>query len=80
MKPELPDKSLHPAAEDPDMLPYYDFTKGTRGKYASRYAEGSNVVVLAPDVAAIFPSSEAVNEALRTLVRLTRQNDAKTQA
>jgi hypothetical protein len=35
----------------PDMLPEYDFSKGVRGKYAKRYAEGSNVVVLSPDVA-----------------------------
>jgi hypothetical protein len=55
---------------DPDMLEEYDFSKGVRGKYARRYAEGTNVVVLAPDVAHVFPNSQAVNEALRTLVRI----------
>lgn len=52
-----------------DMLPEYDFRGGVRGKYADRF-EGSNVVVLAPDVAAAFPDSESVNEALRVLVKL----------
>ena len=52
-------------------VPDYDFSEGVRGKYAARYAEGTNVVVLSPDVAEIFPDSEAVNEALRTLVRIS---------
>lgn len=47
----------------------YDFAGGTRGKYADRYALGSNVVVLDPDVAAAFPTAEAVNEALRAHLR-----------
>ncbi len=53
---------------DPEMLDEYDFSQGVRGKYARRYAEGTNVVVLAPDVATVFPDSESVNEALRALV------------
>lgn len=59
------------AAED--MRDRYDFSGGVRGKYAERYAEGANVVVLAPDVAEIFPDSVAVNEALRTLVRMSNK-------
>ncbi len=58
---------------DPDMKAEYDFSKGIRGKYAKRYAEGTNVVVLAADVAAVFPNSEAVNTALRALITLARQ-------
>ena len=58
---------------DPDLKAEYDFSKGIRGKYAQRYAEGTNVVVLAPDVAAAFPTSEAVNTALRALITLARQ-------
>ena len=54
---------------DPDMLEEYDFSDGVRGKYAQRYAEGSNIVVLEPDVAAAFPTSEIVNKALRGLVQ-----------
>jgi hypothetical protein len=50
------------------MLPEYDFSKGVRGKYAKRYAEGTNVVVLEPDVAKAFPNSKSVNRALRSLV------------
>ena len=54
---------------DEDLLPEYDFTGAVRGKYARRYAEGTNVVVVAldPDVAKRFPTSEAVNAALRRL-------------
>jgi hypothetical protein len=50
---------------DLEMRPEYDFSGGVRGKYASRFAKGSKVVVLDPDVAAVFDSSEAVNAALR---------------
>jgi hypothetical protein len=55
---------------DGQLLPEYDFSKGTRGKYAERFASGSNVVVLAPDVMALFPDSESVNETLRAMVRI----------
>jgi len=47
------------------MRPEYDFRGGVRGKYASRYRAGTNVVVLDPDVAAAFPNAGAVNRALR---------------
>ncbi len=57
--------------QDDEMRSHYDFSGGVRGKYAARYAEGTNVVVLAPDVAEVFPDSIAVNEALRTLVRMS---------
>ena len=50
---------------DPEMKDEYDFSAGERGIYAERYSEGSNVVVLDPDVAAEFKSPRAVNEALR---------------
>lgn len=45
----------------------YDFLRGIRGKYVRRYGSGSNVVVLEPDVARLFPTSREVNEALRSL-------------
>lgn len=54
-----------------EMRAHYDFKGGVRGKYAARYADGQNVIVLAPDVAEVFPDSIAVNEALRTLVRIS---------
>ena len=43
----------------------YDFSKGVRGKYAGRFGEGSNLVLLDPDIAAEFDSPQAVNRALR---------------
>ena len=49
-----------------------DIGGSARGKYARRYAQGTNVVLLDPDVAQLFPDSRAVNEALRTLTRLGR--------
>ena len=55
------------------MLKEYDFSKGVRGKYAKRYAKGTNVVVLDPDVAKVFPSAEAVNDALRTLAEIAKK-------
>lgn len=65
---------------DPDMLDEYDFSKGVRGKYAKRYAEGTNIVVLSPDVAQVFHDSESVNEALRVLVKIARQKAKKVSA
>jgi hypothetical protein len=58
----------------------YDFSGGVRGKYAKRYAAGSNVVVLDPDVAAVFPDSEAVNSALRALATVVRARTKKRAA
>ena len=51
----------------------YEFRGGVRGKYAARFARGSNVVVLEPDVAAKFKTSRAVNETLRKHVAPTRR-------
>ena len=50
------------------MREEYDFRSGVRAKYAARYREGVNVVFLEPDVAEAFPSSEAVNRALRAIL------------
>jgi hypothetical protein len=58
---------------DPDMLEEYDFSKGVRGKYAKRYADGTNVVVLDPDVAEYFPDHQAVNDSLRSLIAIIRR-------
>jgi len=51
------------------MRPEYDFSHGVRGKYAARFAEGTNLVLLAPDVAAEFPTATAVNKALREVIK-----------
>jgi hypothetical protein len=66
-------KSKAPNGRDEvTMRPEYDFSKATRGETAARYAEGTNVVRLDPDVSEIFPNDRAVNEALRTFARLTK--------
>ena len=59
-----------------DLRPEYDLREllktGVRGKYAERYREGTNLVLLAPEVAAAFPDEEAVNEALRLVIQLRK--------
>ena len=66
-------KQARPRGSDEGtMRPEYDFSKAVRGVTAARYAEGTNVVLLDPDVAKIFPDTRAVNEALRTIARVTR--------
>jgi hypothetical protein len=61
-----------------ELHPEYDETllkDGIRGKYAKQYAAGTNIVRLDPDVAAAFPNEEAVNEALRFVLKV--MDDAK---
>lgn len=58
-----------------ELRPEYDFANmqgGIRGKYAEKLHQGSNIVVLAPDVAKAFPTEESVNEALRLLIKLAQ--------
>ena len=62
---------------DPEMRKEYDFSGGVRGKYAKRFAQGTNIVVLDPEVARVFPDSESVNRILRELSEvLKRQKKA----
>jgi hypothetical protein len=56
------------------MRKEYDFSKGVRGKYARRYSEGTNVVVLDPDLAKLFPDSKSVNDALRALASVASRH------
>ena len=54
----------------------YDFSTmedGVRGKYVQRYQQGTNLVLLAPDVAEVFTSDEAVNNALRSLKKIAKE-------
>ena len=60
-------------ANDGHIQPNYDFSAGTRGKYTRRYAQGTNVVVLEPDVARAFPNAKAVNGSLRALAKIIRE-------
>ena len=61
---------------DDELRPEYDLSEvlkdGVRGKYADRYREGTNLVLLAPDVAAVFPDEKAVNDALRLVIQLSQ--------
>jgi hypothetical protein len=59
--------------KDSEMLKEYDFSQGIQGKYAGKYAEGTNVVVIEPDVAKVFPDHDSVNQALRSLAEIIRQ-------
>ncbi|MGA2148541.1 MAG: hypothetical protein ABSH49_26655 [Bryobacteraceae bacterium] len=63
-----------------EILPEYDFSRAAPNKYASRYAAGSAVVVLEPDVAATFPSSEEANEALRALAGIIQKHRSRRPA
>jgi hypothetical protein len=57
----------------------YDFSRGIRGKHAAKYAEGTNVVVLEPDVAREFKTTEQVNETLRTVAKLLEQHRKRSK-
>jgi hypothetical protein len=65
---------------DPDLLAEYDFSDGVRGKYAKRYRQGTNIVVLDPDVARVFRTPKSVNDALRLLSTVIRQFRGKKSA
>ena len=65
-------KATDKAAES-EMRGEYGFSRGIRGKYARRYALGTNVVVLEADVAKVFPNAEAVNDSLRALAGIIRR-------
>jgi hypothetical protein len=69
--------SKQPVKKDDDMLPEYDFSNAIRGKYANRFRPDTVMVTLAPDVAAAFPDAEAVNEALRVLIKAARKTTKK---
>ena len=58
----------------------YDFSGGVVGKYSRRYQAGTNLVLLDPDVAGVFPDSKSVNEALRSLVRIIERRNASKRA
>ena len=60
-----------------EMKAGYDFSGGVRGKYPDRYAQGVNVVLLYPELAAAFPDSKSVNEALRGLVAIATRSETR---
>jgi hypothetical protein len=60
-----------------EMRPEYDFSGGVRGKYVQRFREGTNIVILEPDVAAEFKDSAAVNDALREVLKARRKGSRR---
>ena len=59
--------------EPDEMRAEYDFSKGVRGKYYQQYQKGTNVILLDTDVAEVFKDSESVNQALRALIQIAKQ-------
>ncbi len=60
---------------DDELRPEYDLAQlqgGVKGKYIECYRQGTNLVLLEPDVAQAFPNAESVNEALRLLIKLAK--------
>ena len=66
--------------KDSDMLEEYDFINAVKGKYSSKYIEGSNIVVIEPDVAKYFPDHDSVNQALRSLSEIIRKHKKPTKS
>lgn len=62
-----------------DMIPEYDFKDGIRGKYAKKFAEGTNIILLAPDLLKDFPDSDSVNKTLRALSGIVKRNRKKIE-
>jgi hypothetical protein len=67
-------KKVKSQVADDQMRPEYDFSGAVRGKYYERFQRGCNLVLLEPDVFAAFPTSAAVNQALRSLAAATRKS------
>ncbi|HEU5407049.1 MAG TPA: hypothetical protein VFU48_04745, partial [Nitrospira sp.] len=68
-------KQLDPLAPRPSL----DFSKGVRGKYSSLMKQGTNIVLIAPDLLDTFPDSESVNEALRSLKKIATRSATPPQ-
>ena len=73
MKKVKPRQRNDVTEERDTMRPEYDFSGAVRGVTAARYAKGTNVVVVDPEVLDVFPNSGAVNEALRVLAPVLRR-------
>jgi hypothetical protein len=69
-------------AKSDELRPEYhreDLGRGVRGKYFESYRKGTNLVLLSPDVARAFPTEEAVNDALRSLIEVARKSTGLTR-
>jgi hypothetical protein len=79
---ENPMKKKNKIETDNELREEYDLSKlkgGVRGKYAKRFKEGTNLVLLAPDIAKYFANEEAVNMALRSLVEIAKKRLTKAR-
>lgn len=68
-------KTVNNRETEDDLRPEYDFSKlngGVRGKYAKRIQQGTNLILLSPDVARYFPDEQSVNTVLRSLVGIAK--------
>lgn len=68
------------AVSNDEILPEHSLEGGVRGKYAARYAAGTNPVRLDADVAAVFRDSGSVNRALGALAGIIQEHEANTAA
>jgi hypothetical protein len=80
MKRSLSKREVAKQADADEILPEYDFSRASRNKFASRYAAGSAVIVLEPDVAAAFPNPADANEALRALAGIIQKHRSRRSA
>jgi hypothetical protein len=75
---------MNKATTEPDeeweMREEYDFSQGVRDKYAERYARGTNLLPLDPDVREVFPDAAAVNQALRALAGIIKERTKASAA
>ena len=70
-------KKLDSKQSRAEIRPEYDFSGGVRGKYVDRYHKGTNVILLDPEVAAAFPDSTSVNDALRALLVIAKRTEQR---
>ena len=67
-------KKANNSQKQSEMRSEYDFRGGIRGRYTKQYAKGTNLVLLAPDIAEVFPDAAAVNGALRLLLKAAQKS------
>ena len=75
-------KKVNNRETEDDLRPEYDLSKlkgGVRGKYAKRFQQGTNLILLSPDVARYFPDERSVNTVLRSLVRIAKTELSHTR-
>ncbi len=79
----MPTKKRSSEEDADELRPEYDLagllSEGVQGKYAQSYREGTNLALLEPEIAQAFPNDDAVNEALRLVLRLTKVPRAAAQ-